>query len=43
MDSYLQDLAWDYYMSFFAHLYQSYESLIYAKILFPLNIFRNIW
>ena len=40
MHSYLQDLGWDYYMPFFAYLYQLWP-LIYARISFPLSILRT--
>ena len=35
MHSYWQDLHWDCYISFFAHLYQSYGPWFMPKICFP--------
>ena len=36
-----QDLAWECYTSFFPHFALELCSLIYAKISFPVNIFRT--
>ena len=40
MHSYWQDLRWDCYTSFFAHLYQSYGPCFMP---FPLSILRTNW
>ena len=41
MHLYWQDLRWDCYTSFFAHLYQHYGPWFTPKICFPLNILRT--